>query len=128
VLINSLREGLLACPLETLMEILPEGSSSVLGIGSQGELAEAIHHVQLQVSCMPTSHTHYFPLLTLFFLVGYNKDGCLVAKPPGSFQSQPSLMAKVTEMQSRIQELEFDVSRTEDLESQIEPLRLGTKI
>jgi len=51
-----------------------------------------------------------------------------VAKPPGSFQSQPSLMAKVTEMQSRIQELEFDVSRTEDLESQIEPLRLGTKI
>jgi hypothetical protein len=35
VLIDSLREGLLACPLETLMEILPEGSSYVLGIGSQ---------------------------------------------------------------------------------------------
>jgi hypothetical protein len=33
------------------------------------------------------------------------------------------LAAKVTEMQSRIQELEFDVSRTEDLESRIETLK-----
>jgi hypothetical protein len=33
-LIDSLREDLLACPLEALKEVLPEGSSFVLGIGS----------------------------------------------------------------------------------------------
>jgi hypothetical protein len=41
-LINSLREGLLACPLEALMKILPEGFSSAPGVGSPRELAEAI--------------------------------------------------------------------------------------
>jgi hypothetical protein len=46
-----------------------------------------------------------------------------VANPRKASTSQPSLAAKVTEMQSRIQELEFDVSRTEDLESQIETLK-----
>jgi hypothetical protein len=49
-LIGSLREGLLACPLESLMKILPEESLSAAGTGSSGELAEAILHAQLQVS------------------------------------------------------------------------------
>jgi hypothetical protein len=53
VLIDSLREDLLSCPLEALRKILPEGSSSVIGVGSQEELLEAILHVQLQVSCLP---------------------------------------------------------------------------
>lgn len=43
-LITSLRKGLLACPLEALLEILPEESSSVAGTESPGELAEAILH------------------------------------------------------------------------------------
>jgi hypothetical protein len=51
-LIGSLREGLLACPLETLMEVLPDESSSVAETRSSGELAEAILHAQLQVSFM----------------------------------------------------------------------------
>jgi hypothetical protein len=66
------------------MEILPEGSSSVLGIGSQGELAEAILHAQLQVSCMPNFSYPLFSPSYTFFFVGYNKVGCLVVKPPGS--------------------------------------------
>jgi hypothetical protein len=41
-LIGSLKEDLMACPLEALKEVLPEGSLSVLGIGSQEELAEAV--------------------------------------------------------------------------------------
>jgi hypothetical protein len=49
-LIDSLREGLLASPLEVLLEILPEGSSSAAGTGSSGELAKSILHSQLQVS------------------------------------------------------------------------------
>jgi hypothetical protein len=53
-LINSLKEGLLACPLEALMKILPEGFSSAPCIGSPGELAEVILHSQLQVSFMPS--------------------------------------------------------------------------
>jgi hypothetical protein len=95
-LIDSLREDLLTCPLEALKEILPEGSSSVLGIGSQEELVEAILHAQLQVSCSPnfsyplfsTSYLFYFLFLFyfyFFFKKGYNKDGCPVANPPGSF-------------------------------------------
>jgi hypothetical protein len=50
--LGSLREGLLACPLETLMEVLPDESSSVAETRSSGELAEAILHAQLQVSFM----------------------------------------------------------------------------
>jgi hypothetical protein len=49
-LIGSLREGLLACPLDNLIEILPGESSFVAGTGSSGELMEAILHAQLQVS------------------------------------------------------------------------------
>jgi hypothetical protein len=49
-LIDSLRKGLLASPLEVLLEILPEGSSSGAGTRSSGELAESILHAQLQVS------------------------------------------------------------------------------
>jgi hypothetical protein len=49
-LIDSLREGLLASPLEVLLEILPEESSSAAGTGSSEELAESILHAQLQVS------------------------------------------------------------------------------
>jgi hypothetical protein len=52
-LIDSLREDLMACPLEALKEVLPKGSFSVLGIGSQEELAEAVLYAQLQVSCPP---------------------------------------------------------------------------
>lgn len=51
-LITSLRKGLLACPLEALLEILPEESSSMAGTESSGELAEALLHTQLQVSLM----------------------------------------------------------------------------
>jgi hypothetical protein len=51
-LITSLRKGLLACPLEALLEILPEESSSMAGTESSGELAEALMHTQLQVSLM----------------------------------------------------------------------------
>jgi hypothetical protein len=51
-LIASLREGLLACPLEALLEILPEKSSSMSGTKSSAELAEALLHAQLQVSFM----------------------------------------------------------------------------
>jgi hypothetical protein len=43
-LIGFLKEGLLACPLEALIKILPEESSSIAGTGSSGELAEAILH------------------------------------------------------------------------------------
>jgi hypothetical protein len=43
-LIDSLREGLLASPLEVRMEILPEESSSVAETRSSGELAESILH------------------------------------------------------------------------------------
>jgi hypothetical protein len=52
-LIDSLREDLMACPLEALKEVLPEGSLSVLGIGFQEQLAEAVLYAQLQVSCPP---------------------------------------------------------------------------
>jgi hypothetical protein len=45
--IGSLREGLLACPLETLMGLIPEGSSSMSGTKFPGGLAEAILHAQL---------------------------------------------------------------------------------
>jgi hypothetical protein len=51
-LITSLRKGLLACPLEALLEILPEESSSMAGTASPGELAEALLHTKLQVSFM----------------------------------------------------------------------------
>jgi len=51
-LIASLRKGLLACPLEALLEILPEESSSMSRTESPGELAEALLHAQLQVSFM----------------------------------------------------------------------------
>jgi len=51
-LIASLRKGLLACPLEALLEILPEGSSSISGSESPGELVEALLYAQLQVSFM----------------------------------------------------------------------------
>jgi hypothetical protein len=49
-LIGSLREGLFSCPLEALMEILPEESSSMAGTRSSGELVEAILYAQLQLS------------------------------------------------------------------------------
>jgi hypothetical protein len=49
-LIGSLREGLLACPLETLMGLIPEGSSSMSGIASPGGLVEAMLYTQLQAS------------------------------------------------------------------------------
>jgi hypothetical protein len=49
-LIDSLREGLLASPLEVLLEILPKDSSSAAGTGSSRELAESILHAELQVS------------------------------------------------------------------------------
>jgi hypothetical protein len=49
-LIGSLKEGLLACPLEALLEILPEELKSVSETGSSGELADAILHAQFQVS------------------------------------------------------------------------------
>jgi hypothetical protein len=61
-LINFLREGLLAYPLEALMKILPKGFSSAPGIGSLGELAKAILHSQLQVSFMPN---FLYPLFSL---------------------------------------------------------------
>jgi hypothetical protein len=66
-LINSLREGLLACPLEALMKILPEGFSSAPGIGSPVELAEVILHSQLQVSFMPNFLYPLFSLSHFFF-------------------------------------------------------------
>jgi hypothetical protein len=82
----------MACPLEALNEVLPEGSSSMLGIGSQEELAEAVLHAQLQVSCPPNFSYPLFsisyPLFFFFFLKKkrYNKDGCPVVNPPGSFR------------------------------------------
>jgi len=51
-LIGSLREGLLAYPLETLLEILPEEFTSMPRTESSGELAETILHAQFQVSFM----------------------------------------------------------------------------
>jgi hypothetical protein len=60
-LIDSLRE---ACPLEALNEVLPKGSLSVLGIGSQEELAEAVLYIQLQVSCPPNFSYPLFSILT----------------------------------------------------------------
>jgi hypothetical protein len=66
-LINSLREGLLACPLEALMKILHEGFLSAPGIGSPRELAEAILHSQLQVSSMPNFLYPLFSLSHFFF-------------------------------------------------------------
>jgi hypothetical protein len=51
-LIASLRKGLLACPLESLLKILPEESLSMSGTESSGELAEALLHTKLQVCFM----------------------------------------------------------------------------
>lgn len=42
--IGSLREGLLAYPLEALMEVLLEEFMSAPGTGSSGELAEVVFH------------------------------------------------------------------------------------
>jgi hypothetical protein len=42
------------------MEILPEGFLSAPGIGSPGELVEAILHSQLQVSFMPNFLPSFF--------------------------------------------------------------------
>jgi len=66
-LIDSLREDLLSCPLEALKEILPEGSSSVLEIRSQEELAKVIFHAQLQVSCLPNFSYPRFSISHLLF-------------------------------------------------------------
>jgi hypothetical protein len=66
-LLNSLREGLLDCPLEALMKILPEGFSSAPSVGSLGELAEAILHSQLQVSLKPYFQNPLFSLSHFFF-------------------------------------------------------------
>jgi hypothetical protein len=49
---DSLREGSLSCPLEALLQVLPEKFMSVPRIGSSGELAEAVLHAQFQVSLM----------------------------------------------------------------------------
>jgi hypothetical protein len=57
----------MACPLEALKEVLPEGSSSVLRIGSQEELAEAVLHAQLQVSCPPNFSYPLFSISYPFF-------------------------------------------------------------
>jgi hypothetical protein len=121
-LINSLREGLLAYPLEALMKILPEGFSFAPCIGSPGELAEAILHSQLQVSFMPN---FLYPLFSLshFFFQGIIRSVAFWQNYQEASASQASLAAKVAEMQFRIDELEFDVCRTEDLESQIETLK-----
>jgi hypothetical protein len=67
VLIDSLREDLMACPLEAFNEVLPEGSLSVLGIGSQEELAEAVLYAQLQVSCPPNFSYPLFSISYPFF-------------------------------------------------------------
>jgi hypothetical protein len=90
-LLGSLREGLLACPLETLMGLIPEGSFSMFGTVFPGGLAEAMLHNQLQVSPVISkisSHTlrvfsnsHFF---FFFFLWSY-EVGCLVARPPGYY-------------------------------------------
>jgi len=66
-LIDSLREALMACPLEALKEVLPEGCLSVLGIGSQEELAEAVLYAQLQVSCPPNFSYPLFSISYPFF-------------------------------------------------------------
>jgi hypothetical protein len=63
-LIDSLREDLMACPLEALKEVLPKGSLSVLGIGSQEELAEVVLYAQLQVSCPPNFS---YPLFSISY-------------------------------------------------------------
>jgi hypothetical protein len=65
-LIGSLREGLLACPLETLMGLIPEGSSSVSGAGFPEGLAEAMLHAQLQVSPV-TSKISFYTLYIFFY-------------------------------------------------------------
>jgi hypothetical protein len=59
-LISSLREGLLACPLETLIGLIPEGSFSMSGIAFPGGLAEAMLHAQLQVSPVTSKISLYF--------------------------------------------------------------------
>jgi hypothetical protein len=64
-LIGSLREGLLACPLETLMGLIPEGSSSMSWTGCPGGLAEAMLHAQLQVSPV-TSKLSFYTLYVFF--------------------------------------------------------------
>lgn len=63
VLIGSLREGLLACPLETLMSLILEGFSSMCGTECPGGLAEALLHAQLQVSPVTSKISFY----TLYF-------------------------------------------------------------
>jgi hypothetical protein len=88
-LISSLREGLLACSLETLMGLIPERSSSMSGIVSPGGFAEAMLHAQLQVSPV-TSKISFYALYVFFFktfsyfLVRY-EVGCLMARPPGYY-------------------------------------------
>jgi hypothetical protein len=64
--IGSLREGLLACPLETLMGLIPEESSSMSGTVSPGGLAEAMLHTQLQVSLV-ISKISFYTLHVFFF-------------------------------------------------------------
>jgi len=49
------------------MKILPERFSLAPGIGSLGELAEAILHSQLQVSFMPNFLYPLFSLSQFFF-------------------------------------------------------------
>jgi hypothetical protein len=70
-LIGSLREGLLACPLETLMGLIPEGSSSMSGTASPGGLVEAMLHTQLQASLVifkiPFFFFFFFFTFTLAF-------------------------------------------------------------
>jgi hypothetical protein len=58
-LIASLREGLLACPLEALLEILPEESSSMSRTESSGE--NKLHEVKI------TFYTYYYYFYTPIF-------------------------------------------------------------
>jgi hypothetical protein len=65
-LISSLREGLLACPLETLMGLIPKGSSSMSGTTSPGGLVEAMLHTQLQASFVISKISFYTSFFFFF--------------------------------------------------------------
>lgn len=130
-LISSLREGLLACPLEAVTVVLPKDFMPESGPATPEMLAEAFIHAQFQVRFPNmTLLSHTYPFFFFFCLTfSFSVLQCIIRSVAlwRNFQrvagTPPSLEAKAAEMQSRIQELEFDVSRTKDLESKVEVLK-----